>query len=157
MLRPFVFAVLLATSLVPLSYAQAPEAATAGAGPDSVKVTVTGIRSAKGRVRVELWSSEAGFPRQTESATKTVWLNAMDASDGTVTTTFTGLQPGAYAFTTMHDENNNGRLDTGAFGVPKEGWAVSNNVVSHTRPPKFEEAKIVVNSPDQETTLKLHY
>ena len=86
-----------------------------------------------------------------------MWIDATEVSDGTVTTTFTGLQPGTYAFASMHDENNNGKLDTGACGVPKEGWAVSNNVVSHTHPPRFDEAKIEGNSPDQATTLKLHY
>jgi len=86
-----------------------------------------------------------------------VWIDATQASQKTVTITFAGLQPGSYAIATMHDENNNGKLDTNSFGVPKEGWAVSNNVVSHTHPPKFEDAKMQVNSPDQATTLNLHY
>ena len=157
MLRQLVFAALLTSSLGTSAYAQAPPTAAVATGPDGIRVTVNGIRSTKGRVRVELWSSEVGFPRQNEHATKTVWIDATQAARGTVTTTFDGLQPGSYAIAAMHDENNNGKLDTGAFGIPKEGWAVSNNVTSHTHPPKFQDAKIQVNAPDQETTLNLHY
>ena len=64
--------------------------------------------------------------------------------------TFDGLQPGTYAFATMHDGH-------GCLRYSKEGWAVSNNVTSHTHPPKFDEAKIQVNSADQTTTLNMHY
>ena len=157
MLRKFLFALFLASSIGTSTYAQAPSTAAVATGPDSIKVTVNGIRSTKGRVRVELWSSEVGFPRQNEHATKTVWIDATQAAQGVVTTTFDELQPGSYAIAAMHDENNNGKLDTGAFGVPKEGWAVSNNVTSHTHPPKFQEAKIEVTGPGQMTTLNLHY
>ena len=54
MIRSLVFAALLTASFVPSSFAQAAEAGTAGSGPDNVKVTVTGVRSTKGRIRVEL-------------------------------------------------------------------------------------------------------
>ena len=157
MLRQLLFAALLTSSIGTFSYAQAPSTAAVATGPDSIRVTVNGVRSTKGRVRVELWSSEVGFPRQNEHATKTVWIDATQAAQGTVTTTFDGLQPGSYAIAAMHDENSNGKLDASVFGVPKEGWAVSNNVTSHTHPPKFQDAKIQVNAPDQATTLNLHY
>jgi uncharacterized protein (DUF2141 family) len=39
---------------------------------------------------------------------------------------FEGLAPGSYAVLVYHDENNNGKLDTNALGMPKEGVGTSN-------------------------------
>ncbi len=155
MIRSLMLAALLLEPAA-LTHAQ-PRQTAAVKGPDSIKVTVSGVRSEKGRVRIELWTSGDGFPRKTEHAAKTVWVNAAQAVDGSVTATFADLEPGSYAVAAMHDENNNSKLDTGAFGVPKEGWAVSNNVTSRTHAPRFEEAKLQVTMPDQATVLKLHY
>jgi uncharacterized protein (DUF2141 family) len=63
---------------------------------------------------------------------------------GTVTATFSDLAPGTYAVSTLHDENGNGKMDTNVFGIPREGWAVSNNVVTHTHAPSFEQASFEI-------------
>ncbi len=55
MLRQLVLAAILTSCIGTSSRAQAPATSTEATGPDSVKVTVTGIRSAKGRIRIELW------------------------------------------------------------------------------------------------------
>ena len=36
------------------------------------------------------------------------------------------LVPGTYAIALIHDENDNQRLDTGLFGIPKEGFCFSS-------------------------------
>jgi uncharacterized protein (DUF2141 family) len=36
--------------------------------------------------------------------------------NGTVTTTFIDLAPGAYAVSTLHDENRNGNMDSDMLG-----------------------------------------
>ncbi len=52
---------------------------------------------------------------------------------------FTKLNDGNYAVNLFHDKNNNSRLDTGIFGIPKEGWGVSNDAKGSFGPPKFED------------------
>ena len=53
----------------------------------------------------------------------------------------------------MHDEDDDGAMDTGIFGVPKEGWAVSRNASPSMRAPRFDEA--VVAHDGSSTTLRL--
>ena len=51
----------------------------------------------------------------------------MRAIAGTQTVVFTELKPGAYAVITFHDENDNGKLDENASGLPTEGYGFSND------------------------------
>lgn len=50
------------------------------------------------------------------------------------------LSTGQYSVRVFHDENNNNKLDTGMFGIPKEGWGMSNNVKAVMGPPDFGES-----------------
>ena len=61
-----------------------------------------------------------------------------------MTVTF-DVPPGAYAVSTLHDENKNNKMDTNAFGFPKEGYGASNNVVTHLHAASFDQAKFQVS------------
>ena len=50
---------------------------------------------------------------------------------------------GVIAIVVYHDENNDGKLNTGLFWRPKEGYAFSNNYTPKG-PPKFSKAKITL-------------
>lgn len=52
-----------------------------------------------------------------------------------------GLPKGEYAFSLFQDENNNGRLDTAAFGIPTEKYAFSNNAEGVMGPPSYEDCR----------------
>ncbi|GCD80314.1 DUF2141 domain-containing protein [Schleiferia thermophila] len=51
---------------------------------------------------------------------------------------FTDLSAGSYSVEAFHDQNNNGKLDTNPFGIPKEPYGFSNNVRGNFGPPDFE-------------------
>lgn len=53
---------------------------------------------------------------------------------------FTGLTAGVYAISVVHDEDSNGELNTGLFGIPSEFVGFSNNVRGTFGPPSFEKA-----------------
>lgn len=59
--------------------------------------------------------------------------------DNVATFTFEGMTMGRYAIQVFHDENGNGDLDTGAFGIPNERYGFSNNAVANFGPPALEE------------------
>jgi uncharacterized protein (DUF2141 family) len=60
------------------------------------------------------------------------------------------------AIKVFHDENNNGKLDTGWLGIPTEGWGVSNNVKAIMGPPSFQ--KMLFNPAKIKTvSIQLHY
>ncbi|MBA4849541.1 DUF2141 domain-containing protein [Emticicia sp. BO119] len=50
------------------------------------------------------------------------------------------LSSGQYSVRVFHDENDNRKLDTGMFGIPKEAWGMSNNVKAIMGPPDFKES-----------------
>jgi uncharacterized protein (DUF2141 family) len=138
--------------------AQTPTATSSDSAPKtSLTVSLTGIRNDKGQVFIQLWNKPDGFPKQGDNAYKFVAIDASKAVSGTVTATFSDLAPGSYAVSTLHDENRNGKMDNNAFGMPKEGWAVSNNVVTHTHAPSFEQASFQIPAGGQRISIALHY
>ncbi len=69
-------------------------------------------------------------------------------ADGTVTLTFSRIPKGDYAVRVYQDTNNDGLLNVGLFGMPKEPFGFSNNPPTTFGPPSFNEAKFsVANQP----------
>ena len=48
------------------------------------------------------------------------------------------LPVGVYAVSLYQDANNNGRLDTGTFGIPVEKYGFSNDAEGFMGPPSFK-------------------
>lgn len=120
----------------------------------SVTVHVANFRNLKGSLGCRLHRSSIGFPEQTEGAVEMrVPLSRADAE-----CVFPNVSPGVYAVSVMHDENDNGRLDKNLFGVPTEGYGVSNNHTRALRPPEWDEAKFeVVSSARLVLEVRLRY
>jgi uncharacterized protein (DUF2141 family) len=151
-------AVILAIYNMKALIAQTPAATSSdNATKTTLTVSLTGIRNDQGQVFIQLWNAPEGFPKQSEKALKYVAIDAAKAVNGTVTATFSDLALGTYAVSTLHDENRNGKMDTNAFGIPKEGWAVSNNVVTHMHAPSFEQASFQLQQSGQKISIALHY
>jgi uncharacterized protein (DUF2141 family) len=102
---------------------------TAAQATATLTVKVWGLKK-QGKVFVYLYNQDDGFPTKSEKAFKTITLPVTTAD--TVYAKFEGLTPGEYAVAVMHDENDNGQIDTNWIGIPKEGLGVSNFV--HSRP-----------------------
>jgi uncharacterized protein (DUF2141 family) len=127
----------------------ASSAAMADGKKARVTVEATGLRSAKGVVRCALFASAQGFPTDGERAVRTT---APSIANGRATCTFEDVKPGTYAVVYLHDENNNGKMDTDVIGRPTEGRGASNDARGTLGPPKFDDAKF---KHDGETTLRL--
>jgi uncharacterized protein (DUF2141 family) len=115
----------------------------------SLEVTVENIKEAKGMIRVGLFTNENDFLKKVAEG------KIVKASTGKVTVLFENLKPGDYAVSVIHDENENGELDTNIVGIPKEGFAFGNNAMGTFGPPSFEKAKITLDkSAGQVISLK---
>lgn len=119
-----------------------------------LKVVVNNIKSKTGQVGFFLFNSMDGFPSHTEKALMSGYVKAVGNS---LTYTFTNLPLGTYAVYAFHDEDNNKKLNTNFIGMPKEGIGVSNNAKGHFGPPKYDDAKFVLNKSDQTITISLTY
>lgn len=135
-------------SLSPISLPEA-EVHTA-----AVQIEITGIRNSNGHVLIALFSSENGFPDKSEKAFKKLRI---PAQKGTVKGSFTALPKGTYAYGVIHDENDNQKLDTGFFGIPKEGFVFSRNAMGTVGPPSFSDASFKVESASVSHSLKISY
>jgi uncharacterized protein (DUF2141 family) len=115
-----------------------------------VRITVQGIRSAKGKIAVLAFSNKDGFPDQVNKA---VARTRVDAHAGRVTFTLRNVPAGKIAVAVMHDENANGQLNRNLFGIPLEGVGLSGKPVAK-RPPSFHDAELELNkNADLQITL----
>jgi uncharacterized protein (DUF2141 family) len=122
-----------------------------------ITVNLNGLRSQNGNVVVCLWrqqdkdfplcSAKAAFQHQTAKPTPSG-----------ITVTFNEVPSGDYAVSAFLDENQNGTIDRGFMGRPKEPIALSNmtQMLQRRSRPSFEEAKFTVNGP-KTISLSLRY
>lgn len=73
---------------------------------------------------------------------------------GVVITSFE-VEPGEYAISVHHDDNDNGKMDTNFIGIPKEPTGLSNGAVPKFGPPKYKDAAFLVDKEDMEMPIKL--
>lgn len=115
--------------------------AAAAAAGTSVRVTATGMESAKGEVSCALYRGAAGFPSKPERAVARVTALIRD---GTATCVFERISPGPVAVSVYHDANANKKLDLRFGVIPRESIGASNNPKASFGPPKYESARFVV-------------
>ena len=116
----------------------------------SIEVAVTGVRLAKGVVRVSV-CDQATFLKDCR------WNAHAPAVQGTTIVIVRNVPPGRYGATAFADKNNNDKVDQGLFGIPFEGVGFSNDAKIRMSPPKFEEAAFQHGASDQRITFKLRY
>jgi uncharacterized protein (DUF2141 family) len=112
------------------------------------------LRNSDGQVGCLLFNSERGFPRDPNAALQRKWC-AISSSE--CVCPFDPIPAGTYAVACFHDENKNGRLDTGLFGIPVEGTVASNGAKGFMGPPSFNAAKFSFPGAPTELRLKVAY
>jgi uncharacterized protein (DUF2141 family) len=123
----------------------------------ALTIDITGLRNSDGNVTCGLYTSSLGFPDD-PSKVKFKVVNKI-SSQMTATCKFDGLQTNLdeVAVSVLHDEDANGHMEMNFIGIPKEGWATSNNAEAQTfGPPKYEDAKFNPIKVSQQT-LKMNY
>jgi uncharacterized protein (DUF2141 family) len=130
-----------------------PVPATPGTGA-SLTVEIAGLKDDAGTVHASLYASADGFPTRPAKA-----FRQADAviSGGTARVLFADLPPGGYAVAAYHDENGNGKLDTGFLGIPTEGLGASNDAKGFMGPPAFDEARVEVRPGENRIVVHVVY
>jgi len=117
-------------------------------------VTVTGLRSAEGVVRACMSADAGHFPNCRGDARS---YHATVPAQKQVKLKFTGVRPGHYAISLLHDENANGKADRAMGMVPKEGFGFSRDAKVKMGPPSFDDAAIDVGAGIQTFAVKMRY
>lgn len=116
------------------------------------QVKVTGIKNAKGQIRLLIFDQKSGFPSDHTKARTRLSLPAAMAKNGIITFTLKENTLPSCAFVAIHDENSNKKLDRNLIKIPKEGVAISNGI---SVPPRYHRA--LVAKPKSPLSMKLKY
>ncbi|MEM6450979.1 MAG: DUF2141 domain-containing protein [Cyanobacteria bacterium P01_D01_bin.105] len=167
----------VAAVLLPASAAQAQRARSG-----QLTAAVSGLRNQTGQVCFSLFDGAQGFPNDPASIVETQCVSAElatltadepltdpvdeqveaespDAAEMSAvkSVTFESLPLGTYAVSVFHDENEDGEINQGNFGIPLEGFGFSKNPTITTRVPEFSETAIIVVGANTITEIELIY
>ena len=120
----------------------------------NIIVPITGFRNDKGVIKVALFNNKNGFPDKGNKAIK-VLDGIIENKKSEVI--FQNIPYGVYAIGIFHDEDKNGKMKTGLFGIPKEGYGASNNAKGFMGPPKYDDAKFELKSSTTNIEIKVCY
>ena len=101
-------------------------------------IKVTGIRSSKGNIIVQVFKDNATYEDQ--KPFKKITFDKKALVNGMLSVTL-DLEPAIYGFTMIDDENGNGDIDKNLIGMPKEGFGFSNFFLEKMKKPKFDDFK----------------
>jgi len=111
-------------------------------------VNIKGLKNNKGQVVVGLYQGEKNFLR------KVYFGKVVSISNNEAVVEFDHLPSGEFAISLFHDENGNGKMETGWFGIPKEDYACSNGAKGFMGPPKYLDAKFTITE-NKTITIKI--
>jgi uncharacterized protein (DUF2141 family) len=124
----------------------------ASAQTGTITVEISEIQGTEGQISIGLYTSEEGFP-ETEKSYKGINVRVTGKE---AVAAFQDVPAGTYAIAVFHDTNSNGKLDKNFLGIPKEGYAFSNNVFGTFGPPDFEEASFELDG-NKTVNIKMGY
>jgi len=142
------FAVLVFANLPAVAFAQSSSC-------PGIHVKVLNIRNSTGTVDCALFDSPEGFPVEALLSAMNVMVIKIRKTEARCD--FEDIPPGTYALAVFHDENMNGKLDTNWLGIPKEGYAFSNDVKALLAAPSFSDASFQYDGGTLDLTIRLHY
>lgn len=105
-----------------------------------ITVNISGLESNDGKILIGLYDEENKFLKDRFKDA----IGEIDQEKSTIT--FTDIPEGTYAISFIHDENDNGKMDTNFMGIPKEDYGCSNNAKGFMGPPKWKDAKFELKS-----------
>lgn len=106
----------------------------------TLTIHVTNCKNNQGKVMVAIFNSPETFLK------KPMFGKVSEIKGNAAKVVFENLPEGVYAISAYHDENDNQKLDTGWFGIPKERYGCSNDAKGNMGPPKYEDAKFQLSN-----------
>lgn len=123
-------------------------------GKGKISVEIEQLRNNKGKVGVSLHNNATAFPGDASKSFRNAFASI---KDGEAIVVFDQLPEGTYAVAVFHDENDNKQLDTGIFGIPKEGYGTSKDAKGILGPPKFTDASFRLGTENLNLKVKMNY
>jgi uncharacterized protein (DUF2141 family) len=119
----------------------------------TLEVEITGVRNAKGQIKVGVYTEEGTFP---EAGSEFKGIDVSPVKKGANVAVFE-LPEGTYAVAIIHDENKNGKLDQNFLGIPKEGYGFSNDARATFGSPSFDAAAFSLTNSVEKISIEMKY
>ena len=113
----------------------------------NLTIEVRDIEKVEGHLYVAIYNSEETFMKKPLTAFR------IDVKDTSLSIPCQGLPAGTYAISLFQDENGNGKLDSGAFGIPTEKFGFSNDAEGMMGPPSYAKCSFIFSG---DMTLVIH-
>ena len=110
-----------------------------------------------GVLYISICKDEIGFKKTVENESEEEscinYAREIDFQNGEINSI---LPHGEYAISLFVDSNRNRKIDKNLFGVPKEQYGFSNNVMGRMSAPTYDQAKFIVTGPStQDIKLRI--
>ena len=119
-------------------------------GDATLTVTLTGIETQSGVIKLALFAGEEGYDGDTPLRGANV-----EVDEATESVTFEGLAAGAYGIKLYHDVNGNDEMDTNPFGMPTEPFAFSNDARGRFGPASWDKAAFTLEAGENAHAIKV--
>lgn len=140
--RLHLYALIAGTMMAPLAKAA------------DLTVTIGEFRSTQGSLLLTVVDSEAGWNYQAKPVAQEKLLVSEKLAKGKNLELKFTLPAGKYAVQVLHDENDNGKMDTNMLGIPSESYGYTNNPVVMRRA-HFSETVFELKEPSTAVTVRL--
>ena len=110
-------------------------------GQSTLRVMVSRQKVGLGPIFCDLFNSGTGFP----GPSPIIGGSQQHEAQESTLCVYEGLPAGSYGISVIQDENANGTLDANVFGVPTEGYGVSNNVIPATEAPRWSDSVVTLD------------
>jgi uncharacterized protein (DUF2141 family) len=100
-------------------------------------IVVDGMEQTTGTLYVAVYDAENYMKKPVYGA-----MGKVDKEE--ISVVLENVAPGEYAASIFHDENSNGKLDAGTYGIPVEKTGNSNNAKGTYGPPTFDDCKFTM-------------
>lgn len=119
----------------------------------TLTVVISDVRSDIGVLNIGIYDNKNDWLGSSTVQKRSLTVREHNVG-GVVTTSFE-VEPGEYAISVHHDDNDNGKMDTNFIGIPKEPTGLSNGAVPKFGPPKYKDAAFLVGNEGLEMPIKL--
>lgn len=119
-----------------------------GNGSADLTVHLTNLKSDEGQLMVGLYNDSGQWLKKIFDGKETKII------DGEATVVFENVPEGKYAISAFHDEDGDGELKSGVFGIPKEPYASSRGAKGRFGPPKWVDAVFEISKENLTETIK---
>jgi len=123
----------------------------ADGGRGRLVIEIVGFQSSSGSVKVALWNNAKSFLVSDDYVAR----GEGPIAELTARVILEDIPHGEYAVSVFHDENDNGKLDTGFMRIPKEPIGTSNNARGRFGPPKYRDARFDFKTVELALTIDL--